>query len=156
VSDWYKVAPFLCMIWSCNPRPSPTPTPSPTVAPTPTHSPTPTVEPTPIACEIPDESQTWSPAGAATGVRKPEVRAAQAAMGDVCGEPFIATLDRIAEQLRLGTVTTAPVCAGRMTDAVYVEAQPGLFEEWHPVFSGNGCWTTNTPKYLWVREEGAQ
>lgn len=45
MSNWWKVVPFLCMIWGCHPGGHPTPSPSPTVeaTPSPSSSPSPVV-----------------------------------------------------------------------------------------------------------------
>lgn len=135
------VAACAIVYGACNP-PSPQPTPAPTA----TTAPSP--EPTVVPCVPPAEAQTWRPAGPAPeSISKAAVRAAQEQLGDVCGEDPTATLERLAAALR-----DAGVCAGRMTDGVFVETdRPTLYEEWHPVYFGDGCWATNNAKGLWER-----
>lgn len=127
-------------IYACI-QPAPQPKPTPTATPAPSH------EPTVVPCVPPGEAQAWKPAGTPENISKAAVRAAQEQLGDVCGEDPTATLERLAAALR-----DAGVCAGRMTDGVFVETdRPTLYEEWHPVYFGNGCWATNNAKGLWER-----
>ena len=121
------------------PTPIPTPTPEPSPAPTPTPTPTPAPTPTPVpACVVPhsDDSR-WQPLGVGYGPSfGQQMVDAAAAIGDVCGRDPEESLTRLAAQLRLWGL-----CADKWADGVLVQNAAGLWEEYHAVAYGNGCWT---------------
>lgn len=126
----------IALLCGC-PPPEPTPTPTPTATPTPAPTPTP-------ACVPPPDGLDWQPAGDPPSQRLSAVHVSQQALGDVCGiEPDI-SLDRLGEALR-----SIGHCAGRMSDAVFVLRDDGLWEEHHAVYYGNGCWLSNTYRGSW-------
>lgn len=143
MSNWWYIAPLLVGLLGC---PKPTPTPSPTPEPTPVPTPTPT--PTPL-CIPPSESEEWM---GVEPLPQPENRDAllktMEELGSPCGQPPEETLDRLAHAMVI-----RGYCAGRMTDSVFVERDELLatWEEYHPVYYGNGCWTAAPLKGLWRR-----
>ena len=145
---------LLGLLIGCNPpappQPSPTPTPFPTPTPTPTPTPSPT--PTPGVTHCGENLELIEP-GIDPSVRaplmQPILEAAKARVGDVCGKDPIDSLNKLAQELR-----NEGWCAGHppADDEVYVKAPPppagdSLYEEWHAVYFGDGCWTSGTGPY---------
>lgn len=132
--SWYA-ASILASLLACRP-PAPAPTPAPTPIPTPSP-----IE-APLAC-APAPTLDLSPLQPEPTFRL-AVRAAQEALGDVCGQDPSLSLDRLAIQLH-----EAGYCANRDEDRVVIQRDPpfgALYEEHHAVYYGNGCWTSNTFK----------
>jgi hypothetical protein len=129
---------WLCLALSlaaCSPTPVPKPSPSPTVQPS----------PTPTPCVVPPDSAAWTPVEGVAPQLVPAVRAAQEAVGDVCGTDPQTSLDILASALR-----RAGYCAGRQTDAVMVQRGDRAWEEHHAVAYGNGCWIATPYRGTWT------
>lgn len=128
---WFAAALFCAFVGCNGGGPKPKPTPNPTVEPTPTPVPSPTADMCPVlAVELVDSQE--------PGILVGEVRAAQQAIGDVCGLDPELSLCELASTLR---------ASGREayfgTDAVWLK-RDRFWEEHHAVFYGNGCWLSNT------------
>jgi len=143
----YLTAFLLLAVLGCTPpkpTPSPEPTPTPTATPTPTPTPLPT--PGPVACTIFGEEANFKISLLNDNQLKDVVRAAQANVGDVCGQPPSVSLCRLAVQLdKMGYP------AGVAGDSVMVMRRDVLYEEHHAVYYGNGCWLSNTFRNVWER-----
>lgn len=133
----------LVLLGACTP-PAPKPTPEP--------SPSPTATPFPVPeCQV-KEDQWWLGLPDSPTQMRPKVLAAMEALGEQCGKAPEETLDLLAAKLR-----SWGECAGRMTDSIFVQRHDdsggfeefGIFEEFHPVFYGNGCWTASPLKGVW-------
>jgi len=134
VRSWYAASILIGFLACHAPAPAPTPTPTPIPTPSPIE--------TPLAC-APAPSLDLSPLQPEPVFRL-AVRAAQEALGDVCGQDSSLSLDRLALQL-----CEAGYCANRDEDRVVIQREPpfgDLYEEHHAVYYGDGCWTFNTFK----------
>lgn len=141
MNRWWYAAPLLASLLSCNIWPKPTPSPSPTVTPAPTPVPTPVSTPSPVSCLVPASDDPLWGTPVDPGVRPSklygEYQLAVAKAGTTCGLPMDQGLELIAAQWRdLGR------CAQRWADAVGVWADDHYLEEWHAIYSANGCAVT--------------
>jgi hypothetical protein len=66
----------------------------------------------------------------------------QAQLGDACGKDALQSLDALGAYMR-----ARGYCAGRSVDSVAVLAPDELWEEYHAVYFGNGCWVTGPGAY---------
>lgn len=130
---------LLLGVVACTP-PAPQPSPSPSPLPTPSTLPTP-------ACFI-LEDQLWVGAPDSPTTMRSKVLAAMEAVGERCGQPPEQTLEVLANQL-----LAWGECSAKMTDSIFIQRHDdsGLYEEFHPVYYGNGCWTAAPLKGVWRR-----
>lgn len=152
---------ILALVMGACPAPRPTPSPGATSTPEPTATPGPTPEE--VACGAggrPTEAQAWTRAADPDGIGTHR-NALQLAMDDIGNPCLLPKEQRPEPEVSLEAIASELVlmgrCAGRMTDSVFIRRSvddgESLWEEYHPVYFGDGCWTSATMKGLHWRAE---
>lgn len=142
VDDGCKVPEAPSPVPSPSPTPGPTPSPAPTPTPGPTSAPSPSPEPGPSGCLPPpvEPLEDWGPSfdpGARPSHLIAPVMAARDEVGERCGQDPKRTIEAVAAILR-----AKGYCAGFGKDDLSIRSEIDLlWEEWHLVFYGDGCWT---------------
>lgn len=103
----------------------------------------------PVGCFPPlPEDPLWGSGVHAPGQMRSQVNAAEAAIGDRCGQSPERSLELLGAELR-----RQGYCADKAIDSLSIQAPDGLWEEYHAVAYSTGCWTTDpevNPKYRWT------
>jgi hypothetical protein len=102
--------------------------------------PIPSPDPTPVpvaVCSLPTSwSHNYSPK-AHPSVMRYAVEAAKVAVGERCGENWQTTLKLLVDWLNANGF-----CAAVGSEAIFIlDDKSDMVEEWHSVYSANGCWT---------------
>ena len=90
----------------------------------------------------------WGSPISRPAMMKRAINKAKAKLAEPCGKDPILALKAVGLELR-----KAGHCADQWADAVGIQAPDGLWEEWHLVSFGNGCWTGSPYITAWPHDD---
>jgi len=129
------------------PEPTPPVTTTTTTSTTSTTTTTTTLIPAPVPnCIIPDSEDPLWKITPGSGTMQAFIINAETVVGNRCGQDPVTTLHLLAHEL-----VGLNLCAGFWsTDAIVIKNLSGVWEHYHPVSFGNGCYTGNPYKDSWT------